>query len=79
MTNTLSKNNLRVFQRQYCYVLQLTELNDYLPVARYVRLNRARLRGELGLQECQDSLYTLYTVLLTLNRLMAPFTPFISG
>ena len=44
----------------------------------YVRLNRARLRGEVNLEECQASVYTLFSVLLTMNRLMAPFTPFIT-
>ena len=44
----------------------------------YVRLNRARLRGEVDLAECQASVYTLFSVLVTINRLMAPFTPFIT-
>lgn len=44
----------------------------------YVRLNRARLRGEVDQEECRASVYTLFSVLLTVNRLMAPFTPFIT-
>ncbi|KAL5256444.1 hypothetical protein ACHWQZ_G011623 [Mnemiopsis leidyi] len=44
----------------------------------YVRLNRARLRGEVDLEECQASVQTLFSVLFTMIRLMAPFTPFIT-
>ncbi|KAF2352075.1 Isoleucine-tRNA ligase type 2 [Trinorchestia longiramus] len=44
----------------------------------YVRFNRKRLKGDLGTSECQDSLATLYNVLLTMVRVMSPFTPFIT-
>merc|ERR1719376_1270452 len=43
----------------------------------YVKFNRSRLRGELGVEECEQALATLYEVLLTMVRVMAPFTPFI--
>ncbi|XP_018019508.1 isoleucine--tRNA ligase, cytoplasmic [Hyalella azteca] len=44
----------------------------------YVRFNRKRLKGDAGTAECQESLATLYNVLLTMVRLMSPFTPFIT-
>merc|ERR1719376_570175 len=43
----------------------------------YVKFNRSRLRVELGVEECGQALATLYEVLLTMVRVMAPFTPFI--
>ena len=42
----------------------------------YVRLNRGRLKGQEGPEEEQFSLSTLALCLLTLCRMMAPFTPF---
>lgn len=42
----------------------------------YVRLNRGRLKGQEGVEEENNSLSTLALVLLTLCRMMAPFTPF---
>ena len=42
----------------------------------YVRLNRNRLRGTSGPEECQLALSSLYEVLLGMTQLMAPFTPF---
>jgi isoleucyl-tRNA synthetase len=44
----------------------------------YVRLNRARLRGELGEQDAENALATLTNVLYILSRRMAPCTPFLS-
>ena len=44
----------------------------------YVRFNRKRLKGDLGVSECQQSLNTLFDVLLTMARIMSPFTPFIT-
>eukprot|EP00116_Pleurobrachia_bachei_P002236 sb/3462498/ len=44
----------------------------------YVRLNRPRIRGEMGVEECEASVNTLFSVLLTMIRLMAPFTPFLT-
>lgn len=44
----------------------------------YVRFNRKRLKGDAGVDECQRSLETLYNVLLSMVRVMAPFTPFIT-
>lgn len=42
----------------------------------YVRLNRGRLKGKSGLEEEQVSLNTLVFTLLSMCRMMAPFTPF---
>jgi len=39
-------------------------------------LNRARLKGNEGKEDQQESLDVLYLILMTLCRLMAPFTPF---
>eukprot|EP00249_Psilotum_nudum_P022420 c28510_g1_i1 orf=452-4015(-) len=42
----------------------------------YVRFNRKRLKGRTGGQDCRIALSTLYNVLLTTCKVMAPFTPF---
>eukprot|EP01129_Flabellula_baltica_P007870 TRINITY_DN3088_c0_g1_i1.p1 TRINITY_DN3088_c0_g1~~TRINITY_DN3088_c0_g1_i1.p1 ORF type:complete len:1072 (-),score=281.44 TRINITY_DN3088_c0_g1_i1:18-3203(-) len=42
----------------------------------YVRLNRTRLKGNEGKEEQQIALSTLYSVLMNLCKMMAPFTPF---
>jgi len=42
----------------------------------YVRLNRTRLKGKDGEVEERISLSTLFYVLYTLSRVMAPFTPY---
>jgi len=42
----------------------------------YVRLNRSRVKGNQGQQEAHVSLSTLFSVLLSLCKTMAPFTPF---
>eukprot|EP00820_Chromera_velia_P020185 Cvel_28875.t1-p1 / transcript=Cvel_28875.t1 / gene=Cvel_28875 / organism=Chromera_velia_CCMP2878 / gene_product=Isoleucine--tRNA ligase, cytoplasmic, putative / transcript_product=Isoleucine--tRNA ligase, cytoplasmic, putative / location=Cvel_scaffold3859:1-10575(-) / protein_length=950 / sequence_SO=supercontig / SO=protein_coding / is_pseudo=false len=44
----------------------------------YVRLNRDRMRGSTSQEDAHVSLCVLYGVLLTITRLMAPFTPFIT-
>uniref|UniRef100_A0A914VF94 Isoleucine--tRNA ligase, cytoplasmic n=1 Tax=Plectus sambesii TaxID=2011161 RepID=A0A914VF94_9BILA len=44
----------------------------------YVRMNRKRIKGDSGEEECVASLETLYNVLLVVVRLMAPFTPFLT-
>ncbi|KAK2786621.1 isoleucine--tRNA ligase [Onygenales sp. PD_12] len=44
----------------------------------YIRFNRKRLKGELGLDDTQHALNTLFEVLYTLVRGLAPFTPFIT-
>lgn len=42
----------------------------------YVRFNRKRLKGRTGDEDCRVALSTLYHVLLTTCKAMAPFTPF---
>ena len=44
----------------------------------YIRFNRKRLKGELGLDDTIHALNTLFEVLFTLTRGLAPFTPFIT-
>jgi|GEM_PF-1039777 len=49
----------------------ITQLTNW-----YVRLNRSRLKGSLGLQDTKCGLSTMYVVLVNLSTLMSPFTPF---
>ncbi|KAF2137965.1 uncharacterized protein K452DRAFT_277585 [Aplosporella prunicola CBS 121167] len=44
----------------------------------YIKLNRRRLKGEYGIDDTQHALNTLFEVLYTLTRGLAPFTPFIT-
>lgn len=44
----------------------------------YIRFNRKRLKGELGLNDTQHALNTLFEVLFTLTKGLAPFTPFLT-
>ena len=44
----------------------------------YIRFNRKRLKGELGIEDTLHALNTLFDVLFTLVRGLAPFTPFIA-
>lgn len=44
----------------------------------YVRMNKNRLKGDQGEEECELALCTLYHVLFDCCRIMAPFTPFIT-
>eukprot|EP00834_Sanchytrium_tribonematis_P000838 NODE_17_length_48642_cov_1.199349.p2 type:complete len:875 gc:universal NODE_17_length_48642_cov_1.199349:44561-41937(-) len=44
----------------------------------YIRFNRKRLKGEFGEEDTLHSLNTLFEVILTISRLMAPFTPFMA-
>lgn len=41
-------------------------------------MNRRRIKGELGAQQCIQSLDTLYDVLYTMVKMMAPFTPYLT-
>lgn len=41
-------------------------------------MNRKRLKGDGGKDDCRDALVTLYNVLMTMTQMMAPFTPFIT-
>ena len=44
----------------------------------YIRFNRKRLKGDLGLDNTRHALNTLFEVLYTLVRGLAPFTPFLT-
>jgi isoleucyl-tRNA synthetase len=62
--------------RLYTVVPRLVQFIDDL-TNWYVRLNRRRLRGGDGDIEARTALSTLHLVLLSLARVMAPFTPFL--
>ncbi|KAG6500965.1 hypothetical protein ZIOFF_040828 [Zingiber officinale] len=61
--------------RLYSVVPYLLKFIDNLTNI-YVRFNRKRLKGRTGEDDCRISLSTLYHVLLTTCKVMAPFTPF---
>jgi isoleucyl-tRNA synthetase len=42
----------------------------------YIKLNRTRLRGNTGEEDCSKTLNTLFEVLVVSTKTMAPFTPF---
>lgn len=63
--------------RLYTVVPRLTRFIDQL-TNWYVRLNRRRIKGELGIEECASSLNTLFDVLDSMVKMMAPFTPYLS-
>ena len=44
----------------------------------YIRFNRKRLKGELGVEDTLHALNTLFEVLYTIVRGLAPFTPYIT-
>jgi isoleucyl-tRNA synthetase len=44
----------------------------------YIKLNRSRLKGAFGVDDTKHALNTLFEVLFTLCRGLAPFTPFIT-
>lgn len=44
----------------------------------YVRMNRQRLKGQGGEEDCRIALSVLYQVLLDMVRVMSAFTPFIT-
>lgn len=61
--------------RLYTVVPYLLKFLDNLTNI-YVRFNRKRLKGRTGEEDCRIALSTLYHVLLTSCKVMAPFTPF---
>ncbi|KAJ2805982.1 isoleucine--tRNA ligase [Coemansia guatemalensis] len=63
--------------RLYTVVPRLLGMIDQL-TNWYVRFNRLRLKGKNGAADTTHALNTLFEVLLTMCRLMAPFTPFIT-
>ncbi|ORY63975.1 tRNA synthetases class I-domain-containing protein [Pseudomassariella vexata] len=63
--------------RLYTVVPRLLELIDNT-TNWYIRFNRKRLKGEYGVDDTKHALNTLFEVLFTLCRGLAPFTPFIT-
>ena len=63
-------NVFAVAPRLVCFLEQLTNW--------YLRLNRDRSKGGSGEQEQLTCLNTLFNVIMTINVLMAPFTPFLA-
>lgn len=63
--------------RLYTVVPKLLELIDNT-TNWYIRFNRRRLKGELGIEDTKRALNTLFEVLFILVRCLAPFTPFIT-
>ncbi|XP_015766182.1 PREDICTED: isoleucine--tRNA ligase, cytoplasmic-like [Acropora digitifera] len=63
--------------RLYTVVPRLVKFIDYLTNV-YVRMNRKRLRGEHGDKDRQEALQTLFSVIFSMTRLMASFTPFLT-
>ncbi|KAH8586230.1 isoleucyl-tRNA synthetase [Bisporella sp. PMI_857] len=63
--------------RLYTVVPQLLGLIDN-STNWYIRFNRRRLKGELGLEDTQHALNTLFEILFTLVRALAPFIPFLT-
>lgn len=63
--------------RLYTVVPRLVQFIDNL-TNWYVRMNRRRLKGEGGVSDCRQALGTLCTVLFTMVRFMAPYTPFLT-
>uniref|UniRef100_A0A8C4EU15 Isoleucine--tRNA ligase, cytoplasmic n=1 Tax=Dicentrarchus labrax TaxID=13489 RepID=A0A8C4EU15_DICLA len=61
----------------YTVVPRLVKFVDML-TNWYVRTNRRRLKGESGIEDCLWAMETLFSVLFSMCRLMAPFTPFIT-
>merc|ERR1719288_451356 len=63
--------------RLYTVIPRLVKFIDNL-TNWYVRMNRRRLKGEGGKEDCLAALNTLFGVALTMVRIMAPFTPFLT-
>ena len=61
--------------RLYTVVPRLVDFIEQL-TNWYVRLNRERIKGSAGPQDCILGLNVLYEVLLTVSMVMSPFTPF---
>ncbi|KAJ1567544.1 hypothetical protein HK405_005583, partial [Cladochytrium tenue] len=63
--------------RLYTVVPRLLQLIEEL-TNWYIRFNRRRLKGENGLEDAKSAIRTLFEVLFSLCKMMAPFTPFIA-
>ncbi|KAJ8675218.1 hypothetical protein QAD02_011004 [Eretmocerus hayati] len=63
--------------RLYTVVPRLIKYIDNL-TNWYVRMNRKRIKGDGGKEDCQLALNTLFRVVYTMARINAPFTPFLT-
>ncbi|ORZ41146.1 tRNA synthetases class I-domain-containing protein [Catenaria anguillulae PL171] len=63
--------------RLYTVVPRLLQFIDEL-TNMYVRYNRRRLKCDGGVEDGVSALNTLFEVLITLTKVMAPFTPFMA-
>ncbi|KAA8896279.1 tRNA synthetases class I-domain-containing protein [Sphaerosporella brunnea] len=63
--------------RLYTVVPRLLEMIDNM-TNWYIRFNRKRLKGEYGKEDTLHALNSLFEVLYTLVRGLAPFTPFLT-
>ncbi|XP_067934443.1 isoleucine--tRNA ligase, cytoplasmic-like [Watersipora subatra] len=63
--------------RLYTVVPRLLKFVDHL-TNWYVRMNRRRLKGDYGTADCKAAIETLFIVIYSMVRVMAPFTPFLS-
>nr|CAD7459207.1 unnamed protein product [Timema tahoe] len=63
--------------RLYTVVPRLVKFIDHL-TNWYVRMNRKRLKGDGGVNDCHHALTTLFHILFSMVRIMAPFTPFLT-
>uniref|UniRef100_T1HR91 Isoleucine--tRNA ligase, cytoplasmic n=1 Tax=Rhodnius prolixus TaxID=13249 RepID=T1HR91_RHOPR len=63
--------------RLYTVIPRLVKFIDDL-TNWYVRMNRKRLKGDSTLEDCKSALSCLGSVLSTMIRLMAPFSPFLT-
>ncbi|EDO38650.1 predicted protein [Nematostella vectensis] len=63
--------------RLYTVVPRLVKFIEYL-TNWYVRFNRKRLKGDQGQEDAMQAIQTLFGVVLTITKLMAPFTPFLT-
>ncbi|GAU93666.1 hypothetical protein RvY_05568 [Ramazzottius varieornatus] len=63
--------------RLYTVVPRLIKFVDLL-TNWYVRSNRKRLRGDGGRVDCRNALETLFSVIFSMIRMLAPFVPFLT-
>ncbi|KRT82124.1 tRNA synthetase, partial [Oryctes borbonicus] len=60
----------------YNVIPRLTKYIDYL-TNWYVRMNRKRLKGENGKDDCKQCITTLFNVIFNIIKMMSPFSPFL--
>ena len=63
--------------RLYTVVPRLTKFIDQL-TNWYVRMNRKRIKGDFGVEDCYHALDSLYDILMAMVKIMAPFTPYLT-